>query len=192
MTEKSKEHWIEELASGRNVKNALAQLEKIAYAGEPELFLFLGLAYQGGDYAELTDHEKAKRYFELGTERGDNILCSYALARIYYFGHGEKKDHKKAAAIVQKIAYDTDYFRAHFMLGYMYENGHGVTKDLDKSEHHLELAFLNGSIPALGNWGRILQKRGKTLQGSYYRVKAFFLGLPYAFSNPPHPRISPL
>lgn len=102
-------------------REAIPYFEKAIALGDREY------ASLGNAYYKLQDYYNAKKYYEIGCNKG-NTTCCYNLGGMYWDGKGVRQDYYKATELYKK-ACDMKYGDACNNLGVLYNNGQGVRQN---------------------------------------------------------------
>src|SRR5579872_5134067 len=87
-------------------KKAIADLKEIAYAGDINAQIQLGVIYLTGDGVAKDDAEAVKWLRKAADQ--DNPLAERYLAEMYFKGRGVTADHTEAARLLQMAAAQDD------------------------------------------------------------------------------------
>ena len=112
----------------RRYKEAIPYYEKVIALGDNRGYGFLGLIYHN-----LQDYHNAKKYVEMGCNKGNGDLvqagsCAF-LGIMYHDGEGARQDYAKAAKLYKKACDMKVVSIACYMLGKLYSNGEGVRQN---------------------------------------------------------------
>ena len=108
------------------------------------LFLKGIMHYHG--YELVTNHDKAKKLFELAIEK-DSVNSMYWLGEIYYEKHVCQEFNK--AFDYYMLAKDKGLIEAIYKLGIMYANGYGTSFDTKEATKYFKISAHNGNSDAL-------------------------------------------
>lgn len=106
-------------------------LEKLAQSGDVPALEKVALDYYEGTSVTKMNHEKARIYFQMLSDKNQTIGL-YGLGASFLYGHGGEKDSKKAKALLEQAA-ERGYEKAMAKLGEMYRLGLGVTADPEQA-----------------------------------------------------------
>jgi uncharacterized protein len=104
----------------------IADLRKMAEAGDPHVQFSLGFQYEEGEDVGR-DFKEAAKWYRKAADQG-LATAQFKLAKMYDNGHGVSRDAEQAFAWYRKAAKNGHAF-AQNNLGVMYDNGEGVTED---------------------------------------------------------------
>ena len=107
-------------------KKTIDDLKEIAYAGNVEAQVQLGVIYLTGDGVPRNDEEAAKWLRKAADQ--DNPMAERYLAEMYFKGRGVTADNEQAARLLQMAADQGDAESEH-NLAVMYTQGLGVARN---------------------------------------------------------------
>lgn len=116
--------------------NAAAELEQIAYQGDPHAQYIMGLLYREGGLL-VPDTQQAKRWLELSAQELPD--AQYALGKLYLSDDMDMHDPAKGLYWLQRAA-DNGHEYAAYCLGKEYLSGENVSKDTEKAAAYLRQA----------------------------------------------------
>lgn len=131
-------------------RDAIPYFEKVIVFGDNRVYTPLGYTYY-----ELQDYYNAKKYFEIGCNKGELVSC-YNLGLRYYNGEGVRQDYAKARELWKK-ACDMKYGAACNNLAVLYDNGLGVRQNLSTAKHYFGKACDLGDQLGCDNYKKINQ-----------------------------------
>ena len=136
---------------------AIPYYEKVIALGDNRGYVFLG-----DTYYDLQDYPNAKKYVEMGCNKGNGDLAQaescYNLGLMYYNGKGVRQDDAKAAELYKK-ACGMKYGDACNNLGRLYDRGEGVRQDKSIAKEYYGKACDLRSQKGCDNY-RELNERG--------------------------------
>ena len=115
-------------------REAIPYLKKVIALGDNDVYAFLGRAYY-----ELQDYYNAKKYAEIGCNKGNGVLFQaevcFNLGLMYIKGEGVRQDYHKAHELYKKSC-DMKYGRACNNLGVLYDKGLGIRQNLSTAKQY--------------------------------------------------------
>ncbi|HEV7966307.1 MAG TPA: hypothetical protein VGP19_01985 [Candidatus Acidoferrales bacterium] len=118
-------------------KRAIADLKEIAYAGNVNAQVQLGVIYLTGDGVTKDDAEAVKWLRKAADQ--DSALGERYLAEMYYKGRGVPADHVEAAKWLRMAAEQGDAESEH-NLAVLYTQGEGVPRNLKEAANWMRKA----------------------------------------------------
>lgn len=110
-------------------KEAIPYFEKTIALGDNDGYGLLGMVY-----SDLQDYYNAKKYYEIGCNKGNTTSC-YHLGLMYANGKVARQDYYKAAELYKK-ACDMKLGIACNNLGVLYGKGQGVKQNLSTAKQY--------------------------------------------------------
>jgi TPR repeat protein len=111
-------------------QKAIADLKEVAYAGNVNAQVQLGVIYLTGDGVPKDDKE-AMKWLHMAADQ-DNPLAERYLAEMYFKGRGVEADNREAAKWLQQAAAQGDAESEH-NLAVLYEQGLGVMHNVKEA-----------------------------------------------------------
>ena len=124
-----------ERASAR--QKAIADLKEVAYAGDVNAQVHLGMIYLTGDGVAKDDAEAVKWLKKAADQ--DSALAERYLAEMYFKGRGVPADNEQAAKWLRQAAEQGDA-QSQYNLGVLYTQGLGVPRNLKDSANWMRKA----------------------------------------------------
>ena len=139
-------------------REAIPYFEKDIALGDNAAYGILGATY-----GNLQDYYNAKKYFEMGCNKGNGDLVQaescYHLGLMYdSWGKGVRRDYAKAHELYKK-ACDMKHGRACNNLGVLYDNGQGVRQNLSTAKQYYGKACDFGNQTGCDNY-KLLNRQG--------------------------------
>jgi len=164
------------LADG-NLDEAERLASELVDRGYGHAYTLLGGVSEKRGHSDAARYPEAFFYYQQGADAVGSEESWLGIARLAYFGRGQGDSNGKdfARDLYQKVIDSGDSDLAHLMLGKMYLDGEGGPVDFDKAQHHLKIAAAGRYLWAYSYLGTLSFRRGRLLQGIFFRSKAAFL-----------------
>jgi TPR repeat protein len=118
-------------------KRAIADLKEVAYAGDVNAQVHLGVIYLTGDGVAKDDAEAVKWLRKAADQ--DSALAERYLAEMYFKGRGVPADNEEAAKWLRMAAEHGDA-QSQYNLGVLYTQGLGVPRSLKEAANWMRKA----------------------------------------------------
>jgi len=122
----------------------ISDLKEVAYAGDANAQVQLGVIYLTGDGVTKDDAEAVKWLRKAADQ--DNALGERYLAEMYYKGRGVPSDNEEAAKYLRMAAEHEDA-QSQYNLAVLYTKGQGVPRNLNEAVNLMRKAA-SQSLPA--------------------------------------------